>query len=492
MKPPPQTASSRVFSIAWLSVTAAAAAILLWPAVYNRFPLVFPDTGAYFAVAWGQYWTVDRSGFYGFFLRPLSSLEPQLQLWLAVALQATLIATAILLVLRKMTPELSPAKAVAVVAALAVLTSLPWHSTQLMPDAFSGVCVLAVWLACQKDPSDNGSPSLWFAAYIAGLMHYTHLVVIVAAATATLLVQLLLCSAPRSTIAKRALAAAVVAVAILATQTTANGLFLKRWSPAPMGSAFLFARLHEDGIVQPWLTQHCPRGETPALCRAEPRLPHDSQALLWGNGSPFTRLAVPSRLNSEDQSFLAELRTASLGAILERPLQFGGNALREGSRQFVHFQVLDDECPEVCRTESSAVYGWFRDYRPSLIGPFLSSRQLQGSIPKTFFRSITTPVAALSLLVIPILFWLAWRRKDAMACSLLAAVFVALCANAFVTGALSDVHDRYQSRVIWLAPFAVLLAWLRCRRSNGANQNQGGETQIPGRPASNVPTRRGA
>jgi hypothetical protein len=447
----------------WPIAVIAAAAILLWPAVYNRFPLVFPDTGAYFAVTWGQYWTVDRSGFYGFFLRPLSSVGPLVQLWVAVALQAALIATAILLVLRKMTPELSPAKAVAVVVALAVLTSLPWHSSQLMPDAFSGVCVLAVWLACQKDPSDNGSPSLWFAAYIAGLMHFTHLALIVAAAAGILLLQLLLRSASRSTIAKRALAATVIAVAILATQTTANGLFLKRWSPAPMGSAFLFARLHEDGIVQPWLTQHCPRGETPLLCRAEPSLPRNSQALLWGDNSPFARLAVPSRLNSDDQSFLAELRTASLGAIAERPIMFGGNALRGAARLFVHFQVLDDECPEVCRSESSAVYGWFRGYRPSLIGPFLSSRQLQGSIPKTLFRSITTPVAALSLLLMPILFWLAWRRKDAMACSLLAGVFVALCANAFVTGALSDVHGRYQSRVIWLAPFAVLLAWLRWR-----------------------------
>ena len=48
-------------------------------------------------------------------------------------------------------------------------------------------------------------------------------------------------------------------------------------------------------------------------------------------------------------------------------------------------------------------------------------------------------------------------RRQAAVGGLYAAVIAALCANAFVAGALSGVYDRYQSRFIWLAPFALML-----------------------------------
>src|SRR5690348_4111716 len=49
--------------LAIVGVTAAAAVLLLIPALLNHFPLIFPDTGAYMSVAWARTWTLDRSGF---------------------------------------------------------------------------------------------------------------------------------------------------------------------------------------------------------------------------------------------------------------------------------------------------------------------------------------------------------------------------------------------------------------------------------------------
>lgn len=448
-----------------LGLIAAAAALLLWPAIYNGFPLIFPDTGAYLAVAWGNYWTIDRSGFYGFFLRPLSSLDPYAQLWVAVFLQGAAAGAAIVLALRRMAPRAGWAALLLIIAALAALTSLPWHSAQLMPDAFSGICVLAVWLACLRNPSENGAPALWFAAYLTGLMHYTHVLLVLAAGAGALVAQLLFRGPSVPAIARRALTCGAVALAILATQTVANGAFLQRWSAAPMGSAFLFARVHEDGLVQPWLEEHCPRGETPSLCRAEPGFPRDVEALLWGKGSPLRPLLIRSRDGRTNEAFVAELRTAVLGAIWARPLEFGESALRAGLDQFMSFRVLDDECPEVCRNPSSAVSGWFHDYRPELMPSFLASRQLSGTTHKDTLRAITTPVAGLALLLMPILAFAAWRRRDALAFGLISAVLLALIANAIATGGLSDVHDRYQSRLVWVAVLTVLATLLRWRTS---------------------------
>jgi len=40
-------------------------------------------------------------------------------------------------------------------------------------------------------------------------------------------------------------------------------------------------------------------------------------------------------------------------------------------------------------------------------------------------------------------------------------IFLGLLGNAAVCGALSNPHDRYQSRIVWIAPFALALSLSR-------------------------------
>ena len=53
---------------------AALTLVLLLPAIANGFPLVFPDSGTYLGIAFGREYAIDRSSFYGFFLKPLVAL----------------------------------------------------------------------------------------------------------------------------------------------------------------------------------------------------------------------------------------------------------------------------------------------------------------------------------------------------------------------------------------------------------------------------------
>jgi hypothetical protein len=43
-------------------------------------------------------------------------------------------------------------------------------------------------------------------------------------------------------------------------------------------------------------------------------------------------------------------------------------------------------------------------------------------------------------------------------------VLLALLGNAFICGVLSNPHDRYQSRLVWLASLVVGMALLRWRQ----------------------------
>jgi hypothetical protein len=51
---------------------------------------------------------------------------------------------------------------------------------------------------------------------------------------------------------------------------------------------------------------------------------------------------------------------------------------------------------------------------------------------------------------------LAWRFRAFAYCGPMAATFsLALLANAFVCGVLSNPHDRYGARIVWIATLAV-------------------------------------
>ena len=76
---------------------------------------------------------------------------------------------------------------------------------------------------------------------------------------------------------------------------------------------------------------------------------------------------------------------------------------------------------------------------------------------------IHQPVTLAAMALLPLLLLLAWRRGNMRDTDWLAAtVIVALLANAFVTGVLSNPHDRYGARLAWTAPlvWSVLLVQL--------------------------------
>lgn len=234
-----------------MAAITATAGILLLPAIYNRFPMLFPDTSAYLDVAFSDAWTLDRSGFYGLALKPFVTVfEPVAALWTGLAVQLLAIAAILIAATRRVWPHGGAAASVGIVAMVALLSSLPWHAAQLMPDAFAGPLVLVTWLAASRNVAEPGTPLLWLAAVLMALFHFTYLAIAPAVALITL------AAAWRSGVAvhevgKRLLVLIVAVAAVSASHVAVNGSKFDRWEVSPMGSMFLFARLYEDGLVQP-------------------------------------------------------------------------------------------------------------------------------------------------------------------------------------------------------------------------------------------------
>jgi hypothetical protein len=329
-----------------------------------------------------------------------------------------------------------------------------------MPDAFAGPMVLVTWMAASRDLNRTGTPLLWLAAAAMALLHYTFLGIMPAVALATFAVALGI-GVPVREILKRTAALFLCLALIVSAQMAVNGLKFDRWSISPLGPMFLFARLNEDGLVGPWFERHCGKDAPQQLCDIRTSIPKDSQVLLWGGpASPFYERINKNVGEPASWPWVDDLQQAAVGSIMDRPVPFARNALVGAATQFVHFEALDDECPSECRLpELGSVH-------PALRHALDDSRQLQNELPRTLVMTITSAVTIASLSLLPVLLVIATRRKDREMISLILAVAISLMVNALLTGALSDVHDRYQSRLVWIVPLVsmlVLFRWLRLK-----------------------------
>lgn len=444
-----------------VTLTLVAGAILLWPALFNGFPLIFPDSGTYLGVAYGREYAVDRSSVYGFLLKPLVTALPGMAgLWLGIAAQALGVAAVLVLAARHVHARATGGQLLIWIAVMAVLTSLPWHAGQYMPDAFTGPVLLLAWLAASRDPTAPGAPLLWLAAIVLALTHYTHLVLLGVGAGAAILAQVA-CGLGFRDAVRRAVAALLAVAAVAGVSIGANAAALGRATISPMGSLFLYARLNEDGLIPAWLDRHCGLDAPAALCAMRDRLPRDSQKLLWGGTATPISALVWHDVDGTRWQWIDMMGQANRGAIGQAPLAFARSAAAGSIGQFTHFAALDDECPVGCRDLVGGINYTLNKYRPDTVASLQASRQVRDTTGKSFLRAVTTPIAVLSLLLLPIALVMAWRRRDAIALSLLATVAIGLVANATLAGALSDVHDRYQSRVVWLVPFVLVLVLAR-------------------------------
>jgi hypothetical protein len=225
----------------------------------------------------------------------------------------------------------------------------------------------------------------------------------------------------------------------------ADFIVAKRFAWTPGGFALSFGRMLQDGIVNKYLDDHCPDPKL-TLCGYKNQLPDDADVWFWG--SPlFDKLGRFAGLGQE----MADITVASV--IAYPGLQFK-TATIATARQLVAVHTGEGVLNSIWHT-----YGTIRSFTPQLVAPMEAARQQHGEISFTAINRLDYPVALLSMALLPVIVLLAWRRTIPPAFGEFAAVCaIALLANAFVCGAMSNPHDRYGARLVWIAVFAVTVA----------------------------------
>jgi hypothetical protein len=222
------------------------------------------------------------------------------------------------------------------------------------------------------------------------------------------------------------------------------------------GEIFLFARMVEDGSAGEILSEECPRPDW-QLCEYRDALPPYGEAFIFDADSALQKIG-----GAQDARVRAEIGSIIARSLVRHPLAHAVRALELTATQFVDVGTGGAMEPLM-----SWHTRWIltRD-APALVAPYDAARQQTEDVELGDWSDfVVVPVSIATSFVLPVLAVLLWRRgrrRDAM---LPGVLFVALLGNAAICSILVGSNDRYQARLVWLAPLAVGLVATRLRAS---------------------------
>lgn len=436
----------------WIAAHGIGAVLLAWIALANGFPMVFSDSGSYLAVGTELEYLFDRPVTYGLLIAPFARL---FGLWAVVVLQAVAASWLIGAVLVAVTGRRSPVTLVAILAALAGSSSLPWFVGQIMPDLATSLMALTLYLMLfTPDPDWRTGWRGWFMAMLLTgeiTLHLSH-IPIAAALIGIGGAVLLWRDGWRPALARVAPTIAALVIAVLGL-CTVNLLAADRFRPSVESEKFLVAKTFDSRIGQPVLdrlcaTEHSPLCDVRALVE-DPRRALPGQDYLWAPESPRTALEKrdPTGFRAEEGAFAQRV-------VREDPLGTLRVALTSWRDQFVQARAADGMIAYPART---GVFQQIHRFYPRGSTAFDASRQQHGTVQ----RLAAVPdrvIALLVALMTPFILWSAITRRDQPMIAFVVIMLGTIVVNAAVCGMLSGPVDRYQSRVLWLFPLLGLIA----------------------------------
>jgi hypothetical protein len=431
---------------------------MAWPSLFNRYPLLYPDSITYVGdgrVVARALFLHDLSDYYGMrsliYSLGILPFHWNFSLWPVVALHALLTAYIIWLVARSILLRRTVLSYVVLIVLLSLLTSLSWFVSLIMPDILGPLLYLCIFLLvfARETLSRVERVAVSAIAWWAMASHMTHLML--AAGTCILLLFLLLIFRRHATLLRWRDVGQVALIVLLAagSQLALHTYLYGKPSLGGDRPPYLMARVISDGPGRRYLEQHCAEAKF-AICDGLRNLPDTADDFVWKENGIWYGASdeMRERLRQEEIPFvLATLRAYPREQISKSLANFWEQLTTFGFELDPNDWILKE----------------FDDVLPRERTSYLRSRLAQNDIPFDFFELVQVWTVIASLAVIVLFIPRLWRRRPPRLLGLGGVIVFTVVANAFVTGAMSMVEDRYQGRVIWLVPFLAgvfFLDWL--------------------------------
>jgi len=425
------------------------ALILGFMALYNGYPLTYPDTGTYIRSGFTGEVPLDRPLTYGLFLRH-SSLSDTL--WLTLFFQCLLSAWCVRFFIRSFVTRFpQDLLFLGSLVVLALFTSASQKTSTLLPDFITAPLglLLVAWLL--KPPAGWPDRIISGIILVYGLtMHTSHLYIALLAIALMLLLRLRKSSSLRAIEWKRAgWATAFIVVGFLLLGLVNLG-HTGRFFTSQSRHIFLMHRLADAGLAEEFLDRHCAE-KNYVLCPYKDSLSQID--FLWDYG----RSAL-YKTGGWEQSPAEYDRI--IGDMLKDPHMLKRIAMKSAEysiRQFFDFRMdLGSENPE--QGPGSPSQQEVDKYFHHELRAIASSLQNNNALDYSWLNRAQQLLVIFSWCVLGLLFgWKRLREAYPQLCALAAAVTIFCLANAIICGTLATFLPRFQTRVIWLFPLLLFV-----------------------------------
>jgi len=425
--------------------------------LYNGYPLVYSDTGTYIHSGFSKTVPMDRPITYGLFLY-YSSLK--MSTWLVVIIQNFLTSFVLFRVVRLFTKsQKGYFSFYGIISFLTFFTAIGWYSGQLMPDFLAPIMILSLvllWKEKQQKPLNLILLSLIFLFSV--LVHFSHLLI---ASMLITIVTSLHFLRPQLITVKRWLFAPLLIILGWLILPTMNYMIDDEFKISKGSHVFFISHLNDTGLLKTILDNYCPTDEFSdvKLCDYKDSLPHDAASFIWstdilentggweGSKKEYDKII---RLSFTQPRYLLNNISKSF---LYGMIQLTKNKIGEGLSPY---------------TEHSAPYGQIHWRFNHEVNNYMMSRQNKYNgfeLDLKLLNQVHLFILILSFLACIYLFTnRRWSKLSKNAQFLLLFIIAGILINSMVTAGLNTPYDRYQARVVWLLPFALLLLLVHHRK----------------------------
>lgn len=421
--------------------------ILMFPALFNRFPLVYFDTGTYLAAAIHRFNPIDRPFHYSVFLYALHLRQT---LWPIVVAQAAITVGVLAIPFDVSLGPLRALHMATLVAISAAVSSLPVLASEIMPDLFTPLLVCSlVLLALHSLALTNVRKVFLYAVVL--------LAICVHQANFLLACALLLTLALVRSRLKPSLAGPLLAVCAgfgLLILPNAVSRHHRSFSTTRGSSVFMMAKLLDDGIGFDYLDEEC-KTIPFSICPELPILHQERQLFPNPDSSDFFLWGGPLQAAGDWEEVRKYAGFVVAQCIFRYPARFVLASVLDAGRQSILLSTGDG----IVRYGDDAYVSTTlkNDFPAAVFNEFQRSRQQSDSLDFAQISKLDICVIILSFVVLGALAKSLYAADKRFAATILM-LLVGFLVNALVMGTLGHPQSRYQNRVSCLIPLAAMMA----------------------------------
>ncbi|GIV27388.1 MAG: hypothetical protein KatS3mg027_1202 [Bacteroidia bacterium] len=284
-------------------VVCIGAFILLFDAFYNGFPIVYSDTSTYLSSGFELETPFDRPIMYGLFVRVFSLNG--ISLWFVVFTQAFILSLLIFLLTKEFFDSSLKQMLVGLllITFITAFTGVSWVVSQVMPDIFTSIGLLALMLILSNNLNKLHRVILYFIYFLSLSMHMSHLMIFSG------IILVLYFSSGYLPFKNNQIHKFKIKLLVLFSLTVLS-FFTMNSSVSKSKHAFIMGAMLENGVLKPYLDEYCGK-KLYKLCEYKDSLPDRAYKFLWDEDSPFYKLGGWKNTRSEFNLIIYDILTTS-------------------------------------------------------------------------------------------------------------------------------------------------------------------------------------